>query len=547
MAPTNTIINLRLEQYPALMIGLKNLSAKVISMPSDTEEEKKAKEKAEIDYVGKMRDLARNDLFFLIRYLMNRPDMHHQWLLERCQEIQASPDGHLDLWSREHYKSTIITFGKTIQDILSSHGDDPDPKWHGKQIVIGIFSHTRPIAKAFLKQISRELETNQTLKDLFPDVLYQEPQREAPVWSADAGIIVKRTSNPKESTIEAWGVVEGQPTSKHFDILIYDDMVTKESVGNADMIKKTTESWELSLNLGAGENVKKRYIGTRYHLNDSYKVMMDRGSAKVRLYPATDNGEMDGTPVFWSLEHFREKCRDMGTFTAACQLLQNPLADKSKGFKRKDLRFFDRMGSKGGRANRIILVDPANQKKKKSDYTAMACLELGMDHNFYAVDILRDKLNLHERTEALIHMHRNWHNSTGKVQTVAYEQYGKDSDIQHIEYVQAEENYRFDITPVGGPQNKTDRILRLQPIIEDHRFWLPKQLMYRQVWDGRTVDIVDNFLLEEFDTFPVPIHDDMLDMFARVCDIPLVWPKLLEPEKKSGYSSRSSNNYAMGG
>jgi hypothetical protein len=63
----------------------------------------------------------------------------------------------LDLWAREHYKSTVITFALTIQDILN----DPE-------ITVGIFSHTRPIAKAFLRQIKQEFETNEDLKAGFP-------------------------------------------------------------------------------------------------------------------------------------------------------------------------------------------------------------------------------------------------------------------------------------------------------------------------------------------------------------------------------------------
>lgn len=95
--------------------------------------------------------------------------MERPWLLDRCKEVQAAPNDRLDLWSREHYKSTIITFGLTIQDILN----DPET-------TIGIFSHTRPIAKGFLRQIKREFEANELLKSLFPDVLWTSPSKEAP-------------------------------------------------------------------------------------------------------------------------------------------------------------------------------------------------------------------------------------------------------------------------------------------------------------------------------------------------------------------------------
>jgi len=243
-----------------------------------------------------MRELARNDLFFLIRYVFGRKDIERQWLFERCREVQASPNGHLDLWAREHYKSTIITYGKTIQDVLASHGDDPLPEWNGREVTVGIFSHTRPIAKGFLRQIMREFENNRELIDLFPDILYRDPKKNAPKWSEDDGIVVKRKTNPKESTIEAHGLVDGQPTSKHFYILVYDDVVTLASITSPEMMKKTTEAWENSTNLGVRGGFE-RYIGTKYHFNDTYKTMMSREAVKSRLHPATINGKYDGEPV----------------------------------------------------------------------------------------------------------------------------------------------------------------------------------------------------------------------------------------------------------
>jgi len=264
--------------------------------------------------------IGRKDLFFLLTHLLNRKDVDRDWLFDRCVEVQRSPDGHLDLWAREHYKSTIITYGLSIQDILNN----PD-------VTVGIFSHTRPIAKGFLRQIKRELEDNEVLKQLYPEILYTTPRKDSPKWSEDDGLIVRRKSNPKEATVEAHGLVDGQPTSKHFSVLVYDDVVTRESVTTPDMIRKTTDAWALSLNL-ASDGGKKRYIGTRYHYNDTYKTIMDRKAAKTRIYPATKNGKVDGQPVLIGKDVLVDKRREMGPYVFGCQMLQDPKADEIQGF-----------------------------------------------------------------------------------------------------------------------------------------------------------------------------------------------------------------------
>ena len=299
-----------------------------------------------------LRKLCLEDLFFLLVAGCKRRDLDRDWLYDRCREVEKGPDGYLDLWARDHYKSTIITFGKSIQDLLR----DPDG------VTIGIFSHTRPIAKGFLGQIKRELEGNSFLQDLFPEVLYKNPRAESPKWSLDHGLLVRRKTNPKESSLEAWGLVDGQPTSKHFKILVYDDVVTLGSVTTPDQIKKTTRAWELSLNLGMKGGVC-RYIGTRYHFNDTYREMMERGSVKARIYPATDNGEMDGRPVLLSEDELLLKRRDMGPYTFGTQMLQNPVADRAMGFREEWLSYYDILkGTKDW--NIYIVVDPASQKKR---------------------------------------------------------------------------------------------------------------------------------------------------------------------------------------
>lgn len=462
------------------------------------------------DGYGAIAELAKADRFFLLTYVLRRLDAVHPWLYARCREVERSPDGHLDLWAREHYKSTIITYAGVIQEILR----DPE-------ITVGIFSYKVGKAAEFLGQIRRELSENQVLKSCFPDVLWSDPVKECArkrlPWSETA-ITVKRKSNPKEPTIQACGLVDGMPTGSHFRLRVYDDVVTKDNVTTPEMIHRTTEAWELSGFLGTMDG-RVWYIGTRYHFNDTYKTIIERGAAEPRLYPATSNGLTSGDPVLLTNERLADLRRDMGPYTFACQMLQNPVADEAQGFKREWIEYFDSPESRG--MNRYILVDPANEKKKTSDYTAMFVVGLGADNNYYVLDIVRDRLNLSERWQKLLRLHQKW-----KPLAVGYEKYGIQADVQYFREKMAEMNYRFHITELGGQTKKEDRIRRLIPVFENRRVYLPESLWYVD-YEGRKRDLVREFVEQEYMGFPVAVHDDMLDCLARIRDpeFHTSWPK----------------------
>jgi predicted phage terminase large subunit-like protein len=452
-----------------------------------------------------MRELCLNDLFFMLVKVLNRSDINHDWLFERCIEVQQDPNGYLDLWAREHRKSTIITYALTIQDIL----DDPE-------ICVGLFSVTRPLAKDFLDQIKTEFEINQTLKDLFPDVLWQRPEREAKSWSLDNGIVLKRKGNPRENTVEAFGLVEGLPTGKHFQIRVYDDIIDEKLVTNPDIIRKVTQRWELSLNLGSDRVVKKygvpnieRYIGTRYHFNDPYASMIKRTAATPRIHPATEDGKPEGKPIFFSKELLAEKRRKMGSYIFACQMLQNPKADEVQGFKEEDFKYWHQENWSG--MNRYITVDPASAKKKESDYTVMLVWGLGEDRNYYVIDGVRDRLNLTERAKWLFKLHRTY-----RPINTGYEKYGMQADIEYMEEKMERNNYRFTITPLGGQMPKLDRIRRLIPKFEECRVYFPVRCIF--VDYERKPKNLTKILEDEFIAFPVSEHDDATDCAARILD-----------------------------
>lgn len=383
-----------------------------------------------------------------------------------CIQVQASDGLYL---AGEHcvttHNSTIITFAGIIQEIIKN-----------PETTIGIFSHTKPIAKAFLSQIQKEMESNEDLRSTFDDIFYANPSKDSPSWSQDAGLTVKRKSNPKERTLEAHGLVDGQPTSKHFELLVYDDVVTRESVSTPEQIKKTTDSWELSDNLGKAGG-RKWHIGTRYSYADTYETMIERKAVKVRLHAATDDGTFTGDPVFFTKEVWDAKIIAQGEATISCQMLQNPLAGQQRMFNVEDLRIYE---VRPETLNIYIMVDPARSKKQGSDKTAIAVIGIDYASNKYLLDGFNHRMDLRERWLRTAQMYHKWKRSQGVQLTfVGYEAFGAQADLDYFEEQMKtpQGGGYFPILPLMWPRDsegsKNDRVQRLGPDFRMHKFFLP--------------------------------------------------------------------------
>lgn len=473
---------------------------------------------------GVYRELALQDLYFMLvvvlknEWISDNPKLA-DWTFARCREVQANPDGYMDLWAREHMKSTIITFAKTIQDILS----DPEKTWC-------IFSATKPLAKKHFNRIKRELEANETLKFLFPDILYHNPRKEASRWSEEKGIEVKRQSNKKEATLEAWGLVDGQPTGAHFDGLIYDDVVTRESVTTADMITKVTEATALSFNLGAEGGIR-RGIGTIYHYNDTNRQMIERGAFTPRIYTPCRGKDKNSEPWFWSREVLAQKIRDMGDYVASCQLFQNPQQEGAIGFREEWINYWQCSNFKN--MNIYIVCDPASEKKKTSDYTVFWVIGLGSDRNYYVIDCVRDKVSLTEKGNILFSLYEKY-----SPKGVGYEKVGMQSDIEYFKERMERQNYRFHVTPLPAIGGKNDRIMKLIPLFEEGRVYLPTELI-RFNYKKEVEDLIKIFKNNEYKAFPFAEHDDMLDALQMILHPDL---RAMFPETKANFDAFKIGN-----
>lgn len=495
-----------------------------------------------------IRELIKADRYYLLVKVLRRRDMLHPWLYARCREVESAPDGYVDIWFREAGKSSIITLAGSIQEILR----DPE-------ITIGLFSHTKPIAKSFLAQIKREFESNEALLRLFPDVLWSDPERESPSWSLDNGIIVRRKANPKEATIEAHGLVDGQPTSKHYKLMVYDDVVTDTSVSTPEQVQKTTEAWSLSDNLSSMDG-RKWYVGTRYHYADTYSEIIKRGAATARVYPATDDGTPEGHPVLFTPAVWERKKRDQLESTLACQMLCNPLAGHQRMFNVEDLQVYE---VRPLTLMAYLLVDPARSVKRDSANTAMVVIGVDAQANKYLLDGVDHKMDLMERWKWMRDLWQKWSDAAGVMGIrVGYERFGAIADLDYFKERQRVEGARFEIVelewPREGDGSKKDRVQRLVPDIRGHRFYLPyptddrrltsvQQRMVAQGYEYRVArqirrsdenhnvyDLTERFRLE-ISYFPFGGLKDLVDAASRIYDIEPVTPQYvdqssLEPE-----------------
>lgn len=368
-----------------------------------------------------------SDLWFILYFVMRIPTANHPFVVKACKDVQFGPPNRtIDLWAREHFKSSIITIAESIHKILR----DPEKR-------IGIFSYSRPAAISFLRAIKFTLESSALLKGCFPDVLYVNPHTEAFKWSESDGIYVRRKSGAKEATVEAYGLLEGMPVGKHYTDRVYDDVETPDMTYTPEITQKLKDMFDMSQNLGTLDGVH-RVVGTPYSHEGLLMYLADKKDASneslytLRKKPATDDGTPNGQPLLLPESRMVELRTNKSQFYS--QQLVDPTPQGTQQMRYEHIKGVW-AGDVPPDLYKFMTVDPAGQRKDRvgDSWAILVCgVEPCMNDNgasdLYILDIVCEPLTEVEAIDTVVKMYSR----NGRILKIGVEKTGQTTTEIHV-------------------------------------------------------------------------------------------------------------------
>lgn len=200
----------------------------------------------------------KSDLRFLCKHILGMADWDDELHGDVVRQLNLPERHKLFLIPRGHLKSSIVTVGWTIQQILIN----PNTR-------ILITNAVWDLSRTFLREIAGLLIDKSPLPDIFGQFSGKGSK-----FTEDAITIAQRTiGTVKEPTIMTGGV-EKAVTGMHFDIILHDDLVEQNNISTPEQIRKIIQFRQNCLDLldpGGIEII----IGTRWAMGDLYGTLIE--------------------------------------------------------------------------------------------------------------------------------------------------------------------------------------------------------------------------------------------------------------------------------
>jgi hypothetical protein len=232
------------------------------------------------------------DLFFLGYEILGLKDikdrntgrklvdpLFHGWL---CSVLDTRDDVMV-IVPRRHMKTTWVKI-KLIQNILRN-----------PFVRQAMYSSTSGLVEQELASIKKMIQTP-ALMALFPEII-PDPGKKGNGWEINRATELtlyrnqEEGASPQECQIEVYGA-GSTVTGKHYDIHIYDDLISEKTTQTLEQINKTRE-WYGYIQGVLEPGGQEIYIGTPYHYADLTTFIRNEGIyEKIYKRSVIENGEI---------------------------------------------------------------------------------------------------------------------------------------------------------------------------------------------------------------------------------------------------------------
>lgn len=416
----------------------------------------------------------------------------HASIIENVSNNRAS----MDLAPRGFGKSTVGDVDFCITKIIR----EPNVR-----IMIG--SKTQTQAEAFLKEVRTHFEQNVNLIRIFGDWKKSRDN----VWNDKEFTVNRRTIIKKEATLTALGA-SGAVVSKHFDVIIGDDLVGFENARTEAQRKKLKEWFYSSLFPTLEPDGEIHILGTRYSPMDLYEDLIRSKNYKINIQQAItvkDNAEYSLWEAKFSLEKLRQIREESGLIIFNMQYQNNTELAKGKIFKYKYFKNFEeyevdydlsRVRVKVLDANNVPYWIPvriymgadlaiSEDETSNNDYFVLTTVGVDKDKNVYVLDYLKERLTFNAQLNAILDYGRNKFPMVERI------------GVETVQYQKslAQELRRLSLLPIVNIQTSKDKVtraMRRSALFENGK------VFFRIGMD----DLEECLLL-----FPDVDHDDLFD------------------------------------
>lgn len=488
------------------------------------------------------------DLYFLCRSILitledtsnGYKDMYYPTHKRICDFVQryAYPGQKLlILTPRAWIKTYIITVGWYLQRMLRN-------LVAGNREIALISNATYDNSQNFLRRIKHNFKYNNLLRFLFEQWIPQEVETGSEEWTKD-------NFELQGNRIEL-GAVEKNLVSRHYYVMINDDLVNKENSQTAEQLAKTHDWWGLAHSLLHPYGIELN-IGTRWHYEDNYGMIIEKFAKPVKEYmydkpihewhsgnyhilhiscwsdPVARTGST--FPNMFPEEKLRELEQQLGERFYG-QYENNPLNTGRNPFKREWIRRWNKNILPAVRYTMMLIDASGKAKSAESSATGISIVHLCPDKKMYVEYGQRHMISDRDLAEKIIELAMQYKPDTIGIEDVKYEsivelvellieqkyrthpmKIGTDEEKDEAEYFKTIHRIIVELKPRGRP--KPVRIKQLTGFFEQGQILLP----FHGVED----------LEEEIMKYPT-IKDDVLDSLAYVLDL-MVFPRITDPPK----------------